>query len=85
MTRHVTVIDPQDSRTGYDGPPAYDGIGTDAHRSLIPGVYDATDADGIPGQLVVHQDGWSAFEMDQCGMLGCPTVPPHNHTELALM
>lgn len=65
--------------------PIYEGPADVAVHQLIPGVYDARDEQDIPGQLVVHADGWSAFEIDQCGMMGCPHPAPHNHPEWALM
>ena len=68
--------------------PIYEGPAEHAVHQLIPGVYDATGVvDGvedIPGQLVIH-GGQSVFEVDQCGMLGCPHGSPHNHPEWALM
>ena len=66
--------------------PAYDGPDVDAHKHLAVGVYDAHDEDGLDGTLLVHFDGWSAFEYAACAMMGCEWGGvPHNHTEAAML
>lgn len=62
-------------------PPIFEGEAEDAHQQLVDGVYAALDEDGIECDLVVH-GGRSYSEYTQCGMMGCPVVDPHNHTEL---